>query len=293
MIKLNNKYLQILKRKILKRGLDNSNLYFQSNFNFNKTSDELFLFGNGYTLKTFDLNVINNVDCFICNLFFKIEGFHKFIRRNNVLDFEMDSLKDMEHIAKRHNFLIENILRDYHDIKISGQFHLVRKSDFIDYIIQKNPQQPVITDFGLLRKLVLNKDEQQKIDILKKYIGHTPQFMLLIGILMRYNKIHLYGLEHNYVKDILNKDSNCGTHFYGDTYKEILQGDNGYGLPRDAYKIKLSTLFEGNARTFKGYELLADLAKEMNVEIIDHSNGSLFMFQDYSLWDLVEPPVKN
>jgi hypothetical protein len=52
--------------------------------------------------------------------------------------------------------------------------------------------------------------------------------------------------------------------------------------------VTLSKLFEGNAKVFKAYEQLAELAKELNVEVIDHSKGSLFMFQDYSLWDLVE-----
>ena len=100
----------------------------------------------------------------------------------------------------------------------------------------------------------------------------------------------MYGLEHNYVIDILNKDPRCGTHFYGDSYRSVLELDRGAGLPRDQYKIKLSELFEGNARVFRTYEQIAYLAKEMGVEIIDHSNGSLFMFQDYSLWDLVEEP---
>jgi hypothetical protein len=66
----------------------------------------------------------------------------------------------------------------------------------------------------------------------------------------------------------------------------------GKDLPREAYRTKLSKLFESNAQTFKTYEDLADLASERGVEIIDHSSGSLFMFQDYSLWDLVEPKSK-
>ena len=85
----------------------------------------------------------------------------------------------------------------------------------------------------------------------------------------------------------------CGTHFYNDTYEDVLLSDGHKRGDRESAKIKLSKLFEGNAKIFRGYEQLADLAKELGVEIIDKSNGSLFMFQDYSLWDLVEEKNRN
>ncbi len=117
--------------------------------------------------------------------------------------------------------------------------------------------------------------------------------MLLAGILLGYKKIHLHGLEPNYVKDILNKNSKCGTHFYGESYRQVLELNDGKVLPREAYNVTFSKLFESNAKIFRAYEQLADLAQELGVEVIVHSGGSLFMFQDYSLWDLVEPPNKN
>jgi hypothetical protein len=103
-------------------------------------------------------------------------------------------------------------------------------------------------------------------DFLSYKFVHTPQIMILMGILFGYKKIHLLGLEHNYVKDILNKDPKCGTHFYGDTYEDVLISDRGLG-GRDHYRITLSKLLRGNADVFEGYEQLADLAKERGIEI--------------------------
>ena len=68
--------------------------------------------------------------------------------------------------------------------------------------------------------------------------------------MLGYKKIRLFGLEHNYVKDILNRDKNCGTHFYSDDYTEILEMNHGVNLPRESYKVLLSKLFEGNSKTF-------------------------------------------
>jgi hypothetical protein len=274
-----------LRKKIKELLLDNT--IQEYNFNFQKKQESLYLFGNGYTLKDFDLNKLKNQDCFICNAFFRMPYFNEFIINNNAIDFSLDSYSQLSKTAEKINRDIELLLDEYINPKIGLNFPLVKTSDFIPYILDRNPNQSIITNTAFLDKFkhLVNK---KTINEIANKMGHTPQFMLLIGILMGYKKIYLYGLEHNYVKDILNKSTLCGTHFYDDTYKDVLLSDGHKRGDRESAKIKLSNLFEGNAAIFKGYEQLADLAKEMGVEIIDHSNGSLFMFQDYSLWDLVE-----
>jgi hypothetical protein len=198
-------------------------------------------------------------------------------------------LKTAEKINKDLKFLLD----EYINPKIGLNFPLVKTADFIPYIMDRNPSQSIISKAAFLEKFKSSVNKKM-INEIESKIGHTPQFMLLIGILMGYKKIYLYGLEHNYVKDILNKSTLCGTHFYDDTYEDVLLTDGHKKGDRESAKIKLSNLLKGNAAIFKGYEQLADLGKEMGVEIIDKSNGSLFMFQDYSLWDLVtEPHFKN
>jgi hypothetical protein len=257
------------------------------NFDFQKKKDSLYIFGNGYSIKDFDLNTIVNQDCFICNAFFRMPGFDEFIKNNNIVDFSLDGFEKLLIYSIKINIKIEDLFDGYVNPKIGLNFPLVKTADFIPYIIKKNPDQSIITSTALLEKYTYPTNKKKIEEIIDK-IGHTPQFMILIGILMEYKKIFLYGLEHNYVKDILNKDSICGTHFYDDSYRSVLELDRGVGLTREEYKIKLSELFEGNSHVFRTYEQLAELAKEMGIEVIDHSNGSLFMFQDYSLWDLVE-----
>jgi hypothetical protein len=255
-------------------------------FNFSKNSDELYLFGNGYTLKGYDLNQLINQDCFICNGFFRMPNFNRFIQNNNVLDFSMDSMGSIIKSETRLNRNPDIHIAEYINPKIGIGIHLVRTIDAFDYILRLNPGQKIIDPESFLKKIAPDNYKNLLNDVANKF-GHTPQFMLLVGLLMGYQKIHLFGLEHNYVRDMLNKSPLCGTHFYNDTYEDILLSD-GHPRDRELTKPKLSKLFSGNASIFAGYEQLADLAKELGVEVIDHSNGSLFMFQDYSLWDLVE-----
>jgi len=277
------KFRRKLKENKLKRKFNDG----INNFNFQKKKDELYLFGNGYTLKGFNLKQFEGVDSFICNAFFRMPGFSEFIQNNNVLDFSGDSFYQLTKTSKKNGKPLSEILDVYIKPKIGIGLPLVKTLDFFPYILSLEKHQPIITFDALTKTLGYKKEEVE----LGNTFGHTPQAMIYAAILMNYKVIHLYGLEHSYVKDILNKDPKCGTHFYGDTYEEILLFDRGPG-DRNHFRIKLSKLFEGNAHIFKGYEQLADLAKERGVEIIDHSGGSLFMFQDYSLWDLVEPPIK-
>jgi hypothetical protein len=262
----------------------------ETDFVFIKRKDDLFLFGNGYSLKNYQLQNINDSDCFICNLFFRMPYFEQFVKNNNVIDFSIDSFASYVKISKKRNRPIEEILEEDLNPKIGIGIPLVKTEDFHEYILKVDPNQLFIDYDSFLKKIVPNEYTTIKKRFVKNF-GHTPQFMLLIGILLGYKKIHLFGLEHNYVKDILNKSPLCGTHFYNDTYEDVLLKD-GHSRDREKIKIKLSQLLRGNADVFEGYEKLADLAKERGVEIIDHSGGSLFMFQDYSLWDLVEPTNK-
>jgi hypothetical protein len=278
------KFRRKLKENKLKRKFNGG----ANNFNFQKNRDELYLFGNGYTLKDVDLQQFDGIDSFTCNAFFRMPGFSEFIKNNNVLDFAMDSFAEFYKTSKKNGISVQDSLEFYVNPKIGIGLPLITPVDFFPYITELEKDQSLITFDALTKNLGYKKEDIQ----LARTFGHTPQIMIYCAILMNYKKIHLFGLEHNYVKDILNKDSNCGTHFYGDTYEELLLYDRGPG-DRNHFRIKLSKLFEGNAHIFKGYEQLADLAKEKGIEIMDHSNGSLFMFQDYSLWDLVEPKDKN
>lgn len=254
-----------------------------------KKKNDLVLFGNGYTLHDAYLKDFIGKDCFVCNEFYLMNNFKEFILKNNVFYFMGDGLSSIQKQSKLEHLSWESTFLKYNSmfLNMSDITFLQPESLAIEYL-KRNATIKNIVSQSLIKSILKNKPKKIKNLVNDIKIGHTPQVMLLVGILLGYKKIHLHGLEHNYVKDILNKDPKCGTHFYGESYREVLELNDGKGLPRESYRVTLSKLFEGNAKTFKGYEQLADLAKELGVEVIDHSNGSLFMFQDYSLWDLVE-----
>ena len=255
---------------------------------FVKRDIELYLFGNGYTLNEYCLVNLYKKDCFVCNEIFKHEKFDEFNNKNNVLFFAMDGIESYKTISKKLEITLEETLSNFLDPIISKKNVLVTEISVFPYI------QKIDINFRLIfgkfyLKHLLKNNNRKIVQIVKNIkIYHTPQLMILIGLLNGYKKINLIGLEHNYVKDILSKNDICGTHFYREPYKEVLELNMGKDLPREKYIVKLSSLFRTNANVFETYEQLANLAKEMGAEIIDHSNGSLFMFQDYSLWDLVE-----
>lgn len=266
----------------------------QKNNTFKKNNEELFLFGNGYTLnQTIDLSDLKGNDIFVCNELFNHRNYYDIVKNNNIAHFALDSIRSYEKIIPRmEGISVEEAFEKYLHPILEGGAHVVLPDSVIKYVTEYFCYAKVEASNSLFKRLTkFNKQIEEKVDFLTR--GHTPQGMLLAGILLGYKKIHLHGLEHNYVKDILNKDPRCGTHFYGESYRQVLELNDGKGLPREAYKVTLSKLFEGNSKVFKSYEQLAELAKELGVEVIDHSNGSLFMFQDYSLWDLVEPKDKN
>jgi hypothetical protein len=280
------KFKRKLKHFLYENTIDSIN----NGYDFTPKNSELILLGNGYTLdETINLKNIRNNDIFVCNEFFKHPYYNEIIIENNVLHFALDGSRSFEKIipAKR-NITSAEAYNLYIDPIICNPVNIIMPHSILNYALNKYPDAKIFPSEKLFKELKSKNKNCGNITI-----AHTPQGMLLAGILLGYKKIHMYGLEHNYVKDILNKDPKCGTHFYRETYRQVLEINDGKGLPREAYKTTLSKLFEGNAKTFKCYEQLADLAKELGVEVIDHSKGSLFMYQDYSLWDLVEPKDKN
>lgn len=278
------KFRRKIKNYFLTKKIPKSN-----NFDFENQNEELFLFGNGYTLDSnINLNNLSSADVFVCNEFHRHPEYKNIIEKNNVLYFALDGIGSYEKIIpKREDLSIGETFEKYlHPILRSG-VNIVVPFNVFSYVLKGFPKTKMKSHLLLFEELSKSKGIEFE-DIVSLANGHTPQGMILAGLLMGYKKIHLHGLEHNYVKDILNKDPKCGTHFYGESYRQVLELNGGIGLPREAYKVTLSKLFEGNAKVFKAYEQLAELSKELNVEVIDHSKGSLFMFQDYSLWDLVE-----
>jgi hypothetical protein len=266
----------------------------QVNYTFKKSNEELFLFGNGYTLDfNINFNDLIGSDIFVCNEFFNHRSYYDLVKNNNLAHFALDSIGSYEKIIPRmEGISVDEAFEKYLHPILEGGAHVVLPDSVTRYVTENFCYAKVEASNSLFKRLTKsNKQIEKNVNLLTN--GHTPQGMLLAGILLGYKKIHLHGLEHNYVKDILNKDPKCGTHFYAEPYRQVLELNDGKGLSREAYKIKLSKLLKGNSDVFEVYEQLAEIAKELGVEVIDHSNGSLFMFQDYSLWDLVEPKDKN
>lgn len=265
----------------------------QINFSFKKSNEKLFLFGNGYTLnQNLDFNDLKGNDIFVCNLIWKHQSFEKLRKNNNLIWFGMDSIQSFKTTVPSIFSHVEEAIDAYYGPIINSDVCMCVKDCLLDYLNVNYNKSNIYSSTIWLNKLFVSSGISK--NRIKNWgFGHTPQLMILFGILMGYKEIHLHGLEHNYARDILTKNPKCGTHFYNEPFKDVLELNMGKGLPRTAYKQSLSSLFEGSANTFKVYENLDELAREQSIEILDHSDGSLFMFQDYSLWDLVEPKDKK
>ena len=154
----------------------------------------------------------------------------------------------------------------------------------------KSDKVAIYTGHHHCEQLVLNKLKHLNVSpdkgLVRKACNtmHTPHGMILTGLLMGYERIYLYGLDHTYVRDILNKDPMAGKHFYLESQEEVLNGNGVY--KRGDYDFKLSTLFRGNAAVFEIYEAQKEIADLMGCQILDKSGGNLFCFQDFDIFDL-------
>jgi hypothetical protein len=123
----------------------------------------------------------------------------------------LDGIKSYKKKAKALNSDINTIMQErfspYLSIN-SNQNYCVAHTTVIDYLknIFSNKVFPLnnLFDYDSLLEFLKNETKNEvEIDLI---VRHTPQCMLYIAILLFPIEIHLHGLEHNYVKDILNKD---------------------------------------------------------------------------------------
>jgi hypothetical protein len=254
----------------------------------NKKKDTLYIFGNGYSIASLDLGDFKGEDCFVCNEFFRMRGFNEFIEQNNVSYFVLDGMRSFLREAQKRGMPLNEILLKFVDPILSDKYPIIVQNGMVNYISKRKPKNSIGVMGSDLASIMKKKYPGAKVDpnIIKKAfsIRHTPHAMVATALILGYKKIFLYGVDHTYVRDILNKSLMAGKHFYLETQMEVL--DSNLVFNRNQASVKLSSLFLDSAKTFEIYEAQKIIADSLNIQIMDKTNGSLFCFQDFNLFDL-------
>jgi hypothetical protein len=254
----------------------------------NKKKDTLYIFGNGYSIASLDLGDFKGEDCFVCNEFFRMNGFSQFVQQNNVSYFVLDGMNSFLREAQKRGITLNEILAKFIDPIISDNYPIIVQNNMVDYISKSKSKDSIGVVGSDMVSIMKNRYSIAEIapNIIKKAfsIRHTPHAMIAVALILGYKTILLYGVDHTYVRDILNKSVMAGKHFYLETQMEVL--NSNLVFDRHQANIKLSNLFLDSAKTFEIYEAQKIIADSLNIQVIDKTNGSLFCFQNFNLFDL-------
>jgi hypothetical protein len=246
--------------------------------NINKESNkgELIILGNSPSLKFLDTSFLVNKNIFVCNDFFRHPEFSRLLERNQVTYFAMDSFNSWQKSFTNREEL-EKRLYNYHRQIFSTEYTTVIQQDLFDYFSKRKlfvncRIQPLnLKEISTFLKFQL-KEKNINLEIALN-VRHTPQAMIIQGILGRFENIKLFGLQHSYVRDRFNQISQVN-HFYEEQPENIQQMAH-----RD-----LTELFLDSHTTFKVYKELNLVAQFFNIEIIDCTvDGCLDMFKKSEL----------
>jgi hypothetical protein len=273
------------------------NFFVKSDFynKISKKNDTVYIFGNGYSIADLNLGDFKGEDCFVCNEFFRMKGFDEFIENNNISYFALDGMNSFIRIAQKKGIALNEILLRHIDSIISDKYPLIVQHSMVNYISKRKSKDSIGVIGSDLASIMRKKTAIAKIPtaVIRAActIRHTPQAMIATALILGYKKILLYGVDHTYVRDILNKSLMAGKHFYLETQMDIF--NSNLVFERKQYKAILSNLFLDNANTFKIYENQKIVADYLNIQIIDKTNGSLFCFQDFNFFDLALTEIPN
>jgi hypothetical protein len=148
---------------------------------------------------------------------------------------------------------------------------------------KKNTIQAIITNNKIkvipFHHYSINGPKNVRFYFYKKGLGHGEfgtviQNGIYCGINMRYQRIHLYGVDHNFFDNLVLDESNIlcqkDTHFYdnGEIRLRKITYIDGTPKPVHSFLKEYSTLFEG-------HYFLNDYATYIGCKIINHTKNSL------------------
>lgn len=102
----------------------------------------------------------------------------------------------------------------------------------------------------------------------------VANFAIYIGLMLGYNKIELYGVDHTFFEGLAvdenNQVCNIEKHFYGksDNLRPIININTGLNWSIANYTFNISHMF-------KSHDYLNSLASYMNIQVINHTCNSL------------------
>jgi hypothetical protein len=244
---------------------------------YNKNSQNLVILGTSPSLNEFDINILKNSDCdiFICNGIFRMEKFKFLIKKPGVTYFFGANLKTIAEIAVNENKKIDEYILNYFSGLELFSGKKIFSHSLVNYFYKKsffinNNYSFSFQKYENIIKKTLLSNEKIDVDLeLCLNMRHTPQLMILIGIILGYKNIELYGLQHSYVKDRFE-----GIESVLHSYSE----ENS--ISQNMAHRDLTELFLDSHLTFKVYKELNKLAKILNVNIYDYTiDGCLDMFE--------------
>jgi hypothetical protein len=241
-----------------------------------KISDDLIILGTSPSLNSIDINILKNTGCdiFVCNGIFKMKSFEFLLSQTGVTYFFGANLKTISEIANDRNMVLDEYILDYFSGLEFFNGNKIFNNSIVNYFFQKsffknNNFAFSFDKYGkLLNRLLSSKNKDVDLGLCLN-MRHTPHLMLLMGIILGYKNIKLFGLEHSYVRDRFN-----GINIVNHSYHE--ESSNKQKMEyRD-----LTELFLDSHLTFKVYKELNKLSKLLNVNIYDYSiDGCLDMFE--------------
>ena len=237
-----------------------------------KRKEELILLGNSPSLSILDLSAFVNQHIYFCNDFFRHPEFSKVLDKNNVTYFAMDSYNSWQrNFPNRHE--LESEIYKYYSQIFSTKYLTIIPQDLFDYF-EKNQlfvdcriQALNLNDISRLFKSKL-KETTITTEVALN-VRHTPQAMIIQGIISGFKSIKMFGLQHSYVRDRFNCIGQVN-HFY----------EEDSGCMQQMMHRDLTELFLDSHLTFKVYKELNLAARFFDVEIVDcTADGCLDMFK--------------
>lgn len=246
-----------------------------------KKNRDCIILGNGPSLNN-DIEHLNNIagdsDLFVVNYFAKSEFFPKLKPSQYFFSDKMFWSNELLDSVKYDNEVVFKILQS-----VNWKINILCPVEGFSFIKNKLSENknlsiniiPIRYSNLLLKKSTYNAIKNRYFSIPNVNSVIT---LLWMSIFMSYNKITLYGCDFSAFKDLVvdqktNEIIVSTKHFYGNSHAEKDASKKYIKQENKPLSVRLFQVYRG----FMLLDILAEISKDLNVEVI---NGSSFSFID-------------
>ena len=247
----------------------------------NKKNKECIILGNGPSLNN-DIEHLNNIDhvsdLFVVNYFARSEFFHTLKPSQYFFSDKMFWSNELLDKVKYDNEFVFEILQS-----VDWKINILCPVEGFNYINKKlSKNQNLSIKIIPIRYSNLLLKESTYYAIKNRYFSipnvNSVITLLWMSIFMNYNKITLYGCDFSAFKDIMvdqktNEIIVSTKHFYGNSFAEKNAGKKYVEQKDKPLSVRIFQVY----RCFNLLDILAEISKDLNIEVI---NGSSFSFID-------------